>query len=135
MQMLQSRTSFFYQKPNDTEVIKSGTEPIINLKDATHHLLMIGVPVGLSYYLLEEQLALSVGLMPSFLVFNQGGDRLSSDLNKFAMATQLQLRYRFIPGWWLTGGYSEYSTKLYKPSLKQSFSSMREIKLGVRREF
>jgi hypothetical protein len=108
--------------------------PTSELKD-DYSLFLLSVPVSVSYYLLENTLSASLGATPGYLVYSKGGSGESADFNKFQMGIELQLRYQIAPKIWLTGVFQEYSTKLYKPELKQSFSNLRMLKLGLKYDF
>ncbi len=96
------------------------------------NLLLLSVPISASYYLLDNKLSASLGILPGYLLYSKGGSGASSEFNKFQMGIQVQLRYQFAPKIWIVAGFQEYSTKLYKPELKQSFSNLREVQLGLR---
>lgn len=103
--------------------------------DDNHSLFLLSLPVSLSYYLLENTLSMGVGLIPSLLIYDSGGIGSATDFNKVHLGIQLQLSYEFIPQWWLTAGFQEYSTKLYDPELKTSFSNLRLLKMGLKYDF
>ncbi|MFV0390487.1 MAG: outer membrane beta-barrel protein [Paludibacteraceae bacterium] len=109
--------------------------PQITATTDNHNLFQLSIPLSISYYFLKENLSVGLGVLPGFIVASTGGSGASSNFNKAQFAIQLQLRYRFAPNWWIVGGFQEYSSKLYKPELKQSFSNLRLLKWGLKCDF
>ena len=109
------------------------TSPVMTVKsDDSHSLFLLALPVSLSYYLLENDLSVGVGLIPTFLLHGTGGRGSATEFNKAHLGVHVQLKYQFVPQWCVVAGFQEYSSKLYKPELKQSFSNLRFLKLGVK---
>lgn len=133
-QELKVETKYIYRLKSDFSIYDAGNPPLpsITQKESNHSLLILSVPLSISYYFLENNLSASLGALPGYVVYSKGGSGASADFNKFQVGIQIQLRYQFAPKIWLTGGFQEYSTKLYKPELKQSFSNLRLVKLGIR---
>ena len=132
-QTLTTSSSYFYQKNSDFTIIKTETPlPSTTEKGDNHSLFLVSLPLSISYYFLEDNLSVSLGAIPGLLVYSTGGSGASADFNKAAVGIQVQLRYQVVEKWWLMAGFQEYSTKLYDASLKQSFSNLRLIKLGVK---
>lgn len=125
---------YFHDSANETGFTPSG-ERIERKSEAAHNLLLLSVPLSISYYLLENNLSVSVGMLPGFVLLSTGGYATSRNFNKFQLGIQVQLKYQIQPQWWIVGGFQEYSTKLYKPELKQSYSNLRKIKLGIKYDF
>lgn len=125
-------SSFEYYQPIESR----GAPALPTLPDTEHRdvysQFRLSLPISLSYYLLENNLAVAIGAMPGILLYNSGGTGASADFNKAHIGIQVQLRYQLLPKLWLSGGFQEYSTKLYKPELKQSFSNLKLIKLGLK---
>ena len=134
-QLLTSRTGYFYHKEGEKDQIKSDREDIVIATDSNHSMFWVGLPIGMSYYFVENTLAVGVEVTPAYLLGSTGGKGAARDFNKTGIAMQLQLRYRIIPNWWVVAGYREFSSKLYKAELKQSFSSLQDVKVGVRYAF
>lgn len=132
-QKLTTETSYFYASKKDNTLVKAENPlPSMTSKADNHSLYMLSLPVSFSYYFLEDKLSVSLGAVPGLLIYNTGGSGASADFNKATVGIQVQLRYQVAPQWWLMGGFQEYSTKLYDASLKQSFSNLRLMKLGVK---
>ncbi len=122
--------------PNNLSSESTETTPVTTVKsDDSHNLFLLSLPVSISYYLLENNLSVGVGLLPSLLLHGTGGIGSATEFNKMQFGVQVQLKYQFMPQWWMVAGFQEYSTKLYKPELKQSFSNLRLMKLGVKYDF
>lgn len=132
-QKLKTESYYVYQSSVDYSVTKADNPPPSKTeKEDDHNLLLLSLPLSFSYYFLENNLSVSVGVLPGLLVMSTGGTGASADFNKTAMGIQVQLRYQFAPKIWVMGGFQEYSSKLYNPLLKQSFSNLRLIKLGLK---
>lgn len=132
-QTLTTNKYYFYQSTTDL-TIENATNPPPGKseKSDNHSLFLLSVPLSISYYFLENNLSVSLGALPGLVLHSTGGSGASAAFNKGAVGIQVQLRYQFTPGLWLMGGFQEYSTKLYDPLLKQSFSNLRLMKLGLK---
>ena len=132
-QKLTTSNYYFYQSITDYKIENATNPPASKTeKGDNHSLYLLSLPLSFSYYFLNNDLSVSLGAIPGMLMYSTGGSGASADFNKFTAGIQVQLRYRVAPQWWLMGGFQEYSTKLYDASLKQSFSNLRMIKLGVK---
>lgn len=132
-QTLTTYNYYFYQSTTDYKIENAtNPAPVRTEKADNHSQYLLSLPVSFSYYFLEKNLSVSLGLVPGLLVYSTGGNGASTDFNKTQVGIQVQLRYQFVPQWWLMAGFQEYSTKLYDASLKQSFSNLRLMKLGVK---
>lgn len=106
--------------------------PTRSISNSNHSLFLVSLPLSMSYYFLEKGLSVSLGALPGLLVYSTGGIGPSTAFNKAHIGIQVQLRYQVYPKIWVMGGFQEYSSKLYDPMLKQSFSNIRLIKLGLK---
>lgn len=131
-QTLVSKTKYFLQDKTNGELTEVENLHSTNSSIDKHYQVYLTMPFGISYYLLEETLAIGMGFTPSFLITSLGAKSQSTEFNKLAMGMHLNLRYNITNHTWVTLEYQENSTKLYKPELKQSLSSLRHIKLGLR---
>lgn len=130
-QTLNSKTSFFYQQAGSSNIIETEEGKQSSFSTASHSLFLLSIPIGASYYLLDNDLSVDIGLLPGILLGSTGGSGKSSAFNKPAMGMQLQLKYQFIPQWRIVAGFQEYSTKLYDPALRVSYSNIRYLKIGL----
>ncbi len=132
-QTLSASSSYFYQRKSDYFIDNKGVPlPELSSKADNHSLYLASLPVSISYYLLENNLSISLGVIPGLLIYSTGGRGASADFSKATAGIQVQLRYQVVDKWWIMAGFQEYSTKLYEASLKQSFSNLRLLKLGVK---
>ncbi len=130
-QTLNSKTSFFYQQAGNNNIIETEEGKHSEKSTDLHSLFLLSIPIGASYYLLDNDLSVDIGLLPGVLLGSTGGSGKSGDFNKLAMGMQLQLKYQFIPHWRIVAGFQEYSTKLYDPALRISYSNIRYLKIGL----
>lgn len=133
-QLLTKSTEYSYvSKTNSSQTLPAPPSSSQSMQADNYNMLLLSLPISISYYLVENNLAVGVGVLPGLLLHSSGGmDAASSNLNKTAFGIQIQLRYQVVPQLWLVAGLKEYSTKLYEPKLKQSFSSLRLLKIGLR---
>ncbi|MHB9055731.1 MAG: outer membrane beta-barrel protein [Paludibacteraceae bacterium] len=132
-QVLTKTASYMYLSNTDYKITEAEfPQTIVSENRDNYSLYLLSLPLSISYYFLDKNLSASVGAIPGILIYSTGGSGPSADFSKTAVGVQVQLRYQFIPKLWLMAGFQEYSTKLYAPELKQSFSNLRLMKLGLK---
>lgn len=132
-QQLSVKTQYLYQDISNGKYEE--VKDLTNTESTTDNFNVgfINLPLGVSYYLLDDHnLAVGLGLSPSLLLFAKNKGIQSTELNRLAMGMYLNLRYEVKRDIWLTINFQENSTKLYKTELKQSFSNLRMLKLGLK---
>lgn len=137
-QDLMSQTvNFYYDKEMSPSISQSPISPKVSSSytQSDFNLFYLNIPISVFYHFLDDKLAAGVGIVPGFLITSKGGSAESSNFNKGSVGMQVQLRYRFMDTWWITGAFQEYNSYLYPESAKQSFSRNRLIKLGLRYDF
>lgn len=98
----------------------------------TYSLMLLSLPISVSYHTLENNLSAGVGFVPaSVLTLKKYGTK-SDNFNPFALGVQIHLRYRFAENTWVTATLQEFTTALYKREEKLSTSENRLLKIGLR---
>lgn len=132
-QKLTTSNYYFYQSITDYKIENATNPPASKTEKGDNHSLhLLSLPLSFSYYFLNNDLSVSLGAIPGLLMHSTGGSGASADFNKTVVGIQVQLRYQVAPKIWMMGGFQEYSSKLYDPMLKQSFSNLRLLKLGLK---